>query len=83
MTTIGYIPRPRTASKTCPDVSRAWTTPLAAHLSHDKEFFGGQEGIRMEVRDVSALIEMLILAKQEAHKRGREDAARRHKLGHA
>ena len=43
--------------------------------AHDKKYFGGDEHIHIEVRDVDALIEMLILGQREAVRRGSESGA--------
>ena len=68
MTTIGQIPRPSTAARTCPDVYLRRADILLI-TTHDRNSLGDQS-IHVQVKDLDALIGMLLLARQRAEELG-------------
>lgn len=64
MATIGQIPRPSTATRTCPDVYLRRSDILLI-TTHDRDILGDQS-IHVQVKDLDALIGMLVTARQKA-----------------
>jgi hypothetical protein len=74
----GQIPRPGTASANCPDVLvRREDILLITRQGNRPGKWMSDQSIHIRVEDVDALIEMLILGKQEAVRRGQQEAVRR------